>query len=101
MVRMSYNEAQAAQRNYVCSACWGELDYRQDNPDDCRDVSVFCFSCKDQTPGFVSRKHAEWEAGESARLYEIAKRALRDSLPWLRRPPLNLTQEQIMRQLGY
>jgi hypothetical protein len=102
MVRASYYEAHNVRRDYVCSACWGELDYRQDNKYNPRDVAVFCSDCKDETPGFVSRKFVERRITESQNQYFIARDALREAIPWMfPHTKIEATPQAILSALGY
>jgi DNA-directed RNA polymerase subunit RPC12/RpoP len=97
---MSFWEAKTTIRDYVCSACWDELDYIQHDKSNPYVATVFCHTCKEHTPGFVTRKYAERTAERNGQQFLEAKRALRDALPWLR-VPVEATEAEILKRLGY
>lgn len=100
MIEMSYAQAQATIRDCVCSACWDELDYTQPDKTDPWRAITFCRTCREHTPGFVTRKYAERKAERNEQEFIEAKQALRDTLPWLRIPVVS-TEAEILKRLGY
>jgi hypothetical protein len=99
-VIMSFWEAKVTIRDYVCSACWGPLDYIQHDKDNPKIATVTCMFCKDHTPGFVTKKYAERKAERNHQEFEEAKRALRAALPWMK-IKLEATEKSILQKLGY
>ena len=99
-ITQSYGAAQDTCRDYVCSACWGELEYRQYDKSDPRTVTMYCHECKENTPGFVTRKYAMRKAERNGQEFQEARRALRDALPWLH-IPVEKTEAEILKALGY
>jgi hypothetical protein len=98
---MSYAAAQETCRDYVCAACWADLDYRQPDPENAHIAQVFCQRCQDATPGFISRKFAQWLSERNAQQYQEAKHALRDVVPWLKVNRPQLSEVEMIKQLGF
>lgn len=82
-------------RDYVCSICWGPLDFHYDTPE--RKWYALCRRHKEETPGYTSRNYAERRRAESAREAIEAAYNLREILG-LAEP---ISQERALKDLGF
>ena len=98
--QMSYGAAQMICLQCVCAACWSDLDYTQPDEHNANIAQVFCPRCKDATPGFISRRYAEWQLARNSEQFQEAKAALKDALPWLHLNHHFSEQENLV-ALGY
>lgn len=83
-------------RDYVCSICWGVLDFHQDR--ETRQWYALCRRHKEETVGYTSRKFAERKREESVGELVEAERNLRD-LMGLRKK--KQTAEEAIQELGF
>jgi hypothetical protein len=99
---MSYWSAHDMKRDYLCAACWGELNYRQEDKENPQIVNVYCIECKNTGPGFISRKFVEWYIWNNDHQYQLALDALRDALPWLHpdEKRTGLTVTELLKSFG-
>jgi len=98
---VSYGAAQSTCRDYVCSACWGDLDYKQPDPSNPRVAQVFCTRCGDATPGLLRRRFAEWLTERNEQQLAEARYALRDTIPWLKVKQPKLSEAELIKSLGF
>lgn len=83
-------------RDYVCSICWGPLDFHQD-----RETHLWyalCRTHKGETVGYTSRKFAERKRSESEHELLEAAHYLRD-LMGLRHE--KRSENEAMKELGF
>lgn len=83
-------------RDYVCSICWGPLDFHQDR--ETHHWYALCRTHKNETVGYTSRKFAERKRDESVNELLEAKRNLGD-LMGLRKPKQSV--KEAMKELGF
>ena len=95
---MSWVASERLHCRYVCSDCWGELWVNKVGDDL---YNVHCQTRGCTTPGFVSKRSAEWRMRKGDEYLYLAKKALRKSIPWMKQFDSQQTQESIFKQLGY
>jgi len=96
MVLMSCRKAQIASARYLCSNCWGALEYHTKDNGSC-EVTCATEGCK--ASGFVSKNHVEYIEKQSLSEKIKVKLNLRKHLDWISYE--QKTNEQIMSELGY
>jgi hypothetical protein len=95
MAPVSYHEANGLVAGYVCADCWGPLSAHP--VDD--GVDIHCGECGAATPGFVSMRYTEKRKSESLAQYYLARKALREAVPWFF--PAKKVPDQLLKDLGY
>ena len=83
-------------RDYVCSICWGVLDFHQDR--ETHEWYALCREHKAETVGYTSRKFAERKREASVNELLEARRNLSE-LMGLRRE--KHTEDEAMKELGF
>jgi lipocalin len=80
-------------RNYVCSTCWGPLDFKRYEGK----WYAICRSCKEETVGYTSKRYAERMREQSMQELIEAERNMRNILGLKKRQ----TVEQNLEDLGF
>ena len=88
--------AERTVKRYVCSACWGHLTQKHaDNGN-----LIECHSCKEETPGFVTKAFAERRREESIGEKMDTTKMLRE-VGGIENPHAGKSTKQLLSEMGF